>query len=160
MMLDSVPYREIIESLGEDGKDLTENCLSSWKAGGYKDFLQELRVLDQHRLRHELTLDLVREDQGIGSFQAAHKLSAALICEVVAEAGADTLRQAFKANPLNFLRVLNSLSRLTNGGLKCERHLADETDRKAAAEARKQPQGKRGLSPEAVAELNEKLNLM
>jgi hypothetical protein len=45
--------------------------------------------------------------------------------------GADTFRKAVAANPLNCLRMLNTLSRLTAGGLKCERHLAEQVERKA-----------------------------
>ena len=159
MMLDGVPYADIIASLGKPANHLTENCLSTWKAGGHQDFLKELRLLDEYRLRRELTLDLVHESGGIDAFQAAHKAAAALICEAIAELGAATLRQAVQANPLNLLRMLNSLSRLTAGGLKCERHLDDHAERLARIRAQKRP-AKKGLSKAVLKEMNEKLKLM
>jgi hypothetical protein len=81
------------------------------------------------------------------------------ICEAIAGAGSDILREALEENPLNYFRMLNSFARLTNGGLKCERHLAEQ------AEAARQPAAtdapiKRGLSPETVKDMVEQLNLM
>jgi hypothetical protein len=160
MMLDSIPYRQIIQDLGPRGRHLTENCLSTWKTGGHQDFLKELRLLDEYRVRHELTLDLAREDRGIDVFQAANKIAASLICQAVAEVGADTLRQAVQANPLNLLRMLNSLSRVTTGGLKCQSLLDSQADRAARRQQQKPARGKKGLSKAVVQEMNDKLNLM
>ena len=56
--------------------------------------------------------------------------------------------------------MLNSFARLTNGGLRCERHLIDEAERQAKLASEKLPQPKKGLSPEAKDEMIEKLNLM
>ena len=55
--------------------------------------------------------------------------------------------------------MLNSFARLTTGGLKCDRHLADQADRAASLEKAKSPR-KKGMSAQAVKEMNEKLNLM
>jgi len=160
MMLDSVPYLQIIDRLGPHGKDLTENCLSTWKAGGHQDFLKELRLLDEYRVRHELTLDLAREDPGIDVFHSAQKIAASLIGQAVAEVGAASLRQAIQANPLNLLRMLNSLSRVTAASIKCERHLSDQAERAARLKQQKVPRGKKGLSKAALKEMNDKLHLM
>ncbi|HWW02093.1 MAG TPA: hypothetical protein VNZ64_20500 [Candidatus Acidoferrum sp.] len=157
---DGFPFDEIPQQLGEQGRHLTADSIRRWKKGGYQDHLREQRLLDESRLRYQLTLDLAREDQGIQAFQAAHKLAAALICEAVAELGADSLREAIKANPLNLLRMLNSLARLTTGGLKCERHLADQAQLQLNLNSQPPPQAKRGITPESIKEMTEKLNLM
>ena len=66
---------------------------------------------------------------------------------------------------LNLLHMLNARSRITAGSLNCERHLADEAERlaKSSPETQNHP----GISPKpvgltepAVAELNQRLNLM
>lgn len=149
----------IIRQLGDPAKGITKVNITNWKTGGYQDWLKEQRWLDQCRLRHELIFDLAREEHGIDAFQAAHKMAASLICEAVADIGADSLRQAIKLNPLNLLRMLNSLSRLTSGGLKCERHLAEEADRSAKRQ-KEASNPKKGISPESVKEMKDKLNLM
>jgi hypothetical protein len=111
MLDDGLPYSEISKQLADNcGLTISADSISRWKQGGYQDYLRELRLLEESRRRYELILDLAREKQGIDAFQAAHKIAAAIICDTVAEIGADSLREAVKLNPLNFLRMLNSLS--------------------------------------------------
>lgn len=56
--------------------------------------------------------------------------------------------------------MLNSFSRLTDGGLRCERHLTDEAERHAEIQGRNAPPRKGGMSDEAVTEMIEKLHLL
>jgi hypothetical protein len=56
--------------------------------------------------------------------------------------------------------MLNSLSRLTTGGLRCERHLADHAQLQLHLNTHTPPQAKKGITPQSVKEMNEKLNLM
>ena len=159
MLDDGLPYAAIRQRLGDLGTALSDDSIGRWKIGGYQDYLRELRLLDESRLRYEFTLDLARDEPGIDVFQAAHKTAAALICEAVAEIGADSLRQAVKLNPLNLLRMLNSLSRLTTAGLKCERHLADQALQNPNYQ-QPQPKAKKGISSGSVQEMEDALHLM
>lgn len=159
MLDDGLPYAAIRQQLGQFGTNLSDDTIGRWKQGGYYDHLRELRLLDESRSRFELTLDLARQEQGIDAFQAAHKIAAALICDAVAEIGADSLRQAVKLNPLNLLRMLNSLSRLTTGGLKCERHLVDQAERNTGLQPQQSKQ-KKGISSGSVQEMEDALHLM
>jgi hypothetical protein len=160
MLDDGSTSNQIRAALGQLGKDLSLDSIDAWRKGGYHDYLREQRFLAESRLRHELVFDLAREDQSIDAFQAAHKIAAGLICEIIAEFGADTLREAVQRNPLNLLRMLNSLSRLTAGGLECERHLVDQVERTAKLKQLKAPRKKAGLSRKTLKEMQEKLNLM
>jgi hypothetical protein len=154
-IVDGVPYETIIQSLGEDSKGLTKNCISTYKTGGHKDWLREQQLLHECRLRHELVFDLAREDASINAYTAANKLAASLICEAVAEIGPESLRAAVRENPLNILRMLNSLSRLTMGGIRCERHLVDTKAGDPLAERECL-----GLSPEGRAFIERELKLL
>jgi len=160
MLDDGVPYAAICQHLAQNGTDISKDSIGRWKKAGYQDHLRELRLLDDSRLRYEFTFDLAREQQGIDVFQAAHKIAAAQICDAVAEIGADSLRQAIKLNPLNLLRTLNSLSRLTAGGLKCERHLSDQAERVAGLTQQQQPQEKKVLTQETLERIERELNLL
>jgi hypothetical protein len=159
MLDDGLTYLEIIKNLGDNAKDLNEDIMYRWKRGGYQDYLREQRILDQCRLRQERAFDLLRDGSHVNGFQATQQLATAQICETVAELGGDILREALIANPLNYFRMLNSFARLTNGGLKCERHLAEEADRKTKLEKAAAPR-KKGITPESVKEMQDKLNLM
>src|SRR6266850_4905487 len=46
MLLDGVPFRRIIESLGGDGKEINEDNVGDWKKGGYKEWLLEMQRVD------------------------------------------------------------------------------------------------------------------
>ena len=159
MLDDGVAYKQIIENLGEHGGELNEDIIYRWKTGGYQDYLREQRLLDQCRLRRDRAFDLLAGASHINGFQATQQLAAVQICETVADLGADTLREALTANPLNYFRMLNSFARLTNGGLKCERYVAEGAERKARL-ARQTAPRKKGISPESVKEMQDKLNLM
>lgn len=157
---DGQTLRSISQLLSSKGITVTEDTVGRWKKGGYQEYLRELRLLEESRQRFELTLDLAKEEQGIDVFQTAHKIAAALICEAVAEIGPNSLRRAVKAKPLNFLRMLNTLSRLTAGGLKCERLLADHRARPVDASQPADPGSKNGLSRGAVKQMEDAIKLM
>src|SRR6266576_1871265 len=48
MLLDGVPYRQIIKRLGEHGRSLSVNNISNWKTdGGFDEFLREQQRLKE-----------------------------------------------------------------------------------------------------------------
>src|ERR1044071_7719765 len=59
MLDDGFTYNQVIQNLGEHGKDLDEDHIRSWNAGGYQDYLREQRLRDQCRLRQEHAFDLL-----------------------------------------------------------------------------------------------------
>src|SRR5437667_9489040 len=63
MMLDGRVYLEIIAELGEDGKDLNEDNLSTWKSGGYLEWRTEELELLEMRYHQEYANDLARESK-------------------------------------------------------------------------------------------------
>jgi hypothetical protein len=160
MMEDGIPYLQIRASLGELGRDLTEDCFTRWKRGGHQDYLREQRLIQLCRARADRVLELIRQPGQINGFLAIQHLASAQICEAAAELGGDILRQALQANPLNYFRMLNSFSRLSTGGLKCQRHLDDQAERLARLRQTKKTARKKGISPKSVKEMEDKLHLM
>src|SRR5215831_2140064 len=100
---------------------------------------------------------MLREENPIGAFQATQQMATAQICEAVADMGGDVLRQALAANPLNYFRMLNSFARLTNGGLKCDRQLQDDHERRAKTLRSTQPGG---MTPECIQQMEDTLRLL
>ena len=160
MLDDGLSYPQIIQQLGNDGKGLDKEHIRRWKSGGYNDYLREQRLLDQCRTRAERATHLLRQPGHIPAFQAAQQIATAQICETLAETGAEILRQALAASPLNYFRMLNAFSRLATGGLKCERHLREQAQ--IAQQTNTQPEScpKKGISPGSVKEMNDKLSLL
>src|SRR5213075_1619398 len=92
-----------------------------------------------------------RQDSSLDAYTASNKLAAALICDAIAEIGPESLRAAIRENPLNLIRMLNSLSRLTLGGLRCEQHLFERNPA---------PEKKGGISEEFLHFMEKELNLL
>jgi hypothetical protein len=146
MLDDGHTYKAIIAAVGDVGLELNEDMMSRWKQGGYQDYLREQQLLEQCRMRTNRAFELMASPNSVNGFQATQQLAAAQICEAVAELGPDVLRQALTANPLNYFRMLNSFSRLANGGIRCEQHLTHDAERQAEIQARNAPPEKKVLS--------------
>jgi hypothetical protein len=158
---DGLCYAQIIQQLGSDASGLKPDHIRRWKSGGYQDYLREQRLLQQCLARTTRALALLARPGHIPAFQATQQIATAQICHALTELGSDVLREALAANPLNYFRMLNSFSRLTTGGLKCER-LLDEQAQTAAQEDKTRPESapKKGLSPDTLKEMNDKLRLL
>lgn len=159
MLDDGLSYPEIKKQLGPAGESITARAIMSWKKGGYKDYLQQQLIIARCNARLEFTLKLLGNSDPISGFQATQQLASLQICEAVADVGADILKEALAANPMNYFRMLNSFSRLTNGGLKCERFVVEAAERKADTEKAAKP-GKKGMTDGSVTEMRDKLKLM
>src|SRR5436190_6902632 len=59
MMLDSVPYAEIIERLGDPASHLKPSHLSEWKKRGHQDWLLHQDWLAERRIRQESAGDIL-----------------------------------------------------------------------------------------------------
>jgi len=118
-------------------ENLTPRHITNWKKfGGYRDWLRDQQRIEECKLRHELTLDLARNADGLPSTQPAPKVAVAEICQTIVDLGPEGLKEAMQASPMNCFRLLNALARLINSGLKCEQQI-----QKTAIETNKQKEG-------------------
>jgi hypothetical protein len=159
MLSDGLPYADIIANLGEAGAGLDEGHIGTWKNGGYQDWLREQTLLEQCRRRQELTLDFARENTGVDALQASQNIVIGLLTQALAECGEEAIRDSFQKNPLNILRAVGALSRLTSGGLKLHRHQA-EVAQQSANTQRNAADPKKGISPDVLQQMINQLNLM
>ncbi len=60
MLLDGVPYADIISRLGPDARHLTKRNLSAWKTGGYQDWLRELHLTEAIHAKYELAQSIIQ----------------------------------------------------------------------------------------------------
>src|SRR5437867_5799549 len=58
---DGIPYRTIIGVLGHHGHHLNEDNITSWKRGGYQDWLKQQDFLDQLRAKQDFALDFLKQ---------------------------------------------------------------------------------------------------
>ena len=161
MILDGIPYLDIIQRLSPEAHDLNEQNLSNWKSGGYLDWLRELHVTQAIQAKYELAQSIVAnsaDDNAAG--QAVLQTIAVNLCEFLAETDPATLRESLLSDADKFTRFVNSMVRLAEGGIKCELHRFRTQDRAAQAAKRKNPAERPGISEESLRLAEEKLHLL
>ncbi len=130
MIEDGVPYLQIVERLGEDGKGLSESNLSRWKDGGYKDWLAERAFIERTRARQETPGELVRDFDATEVSHAALQLGTLHIFEALRDLGPGTLNELLGGDCTAFARLLNALARASRETMQLQKY------REACAQAR------------------------
>lgn len=158
MLRQRIPYVQILQKLGDLGKTLNKNNLFRWKRSGYLIWLQEQQRREDARAQLQLLLDLARENDNGTIHQAAQQLATLKICYALADIDLAQLRQTFQQDPAAFLRLVQALPRLSQGGMNCERVQIQVAERKA--ELQKQQDPNRGaITQENLRKLELRLGL-
>jgi len=159
MIHDGVPYAVIIERLGEAGKGLKHYHLARWRKTGYQEWRVEQERRDRVRAREQFSLDILREKDASKLHEAPLQIAASQLCEFVADLELTALKQKFQSDPLNFVRLLNALSKLSQSGIKCESHRVEMAERQAKlAKAEIDPADK-CVTPQTLRKIDEMLRL-
>jgi hypothetical protein len=114
-LLDGVPYAKIIESLGENAKDINEDVMYRWKAGGYEDWLRELDCKEALCSSRDYARDLLKEKAGLPVQDASRTIASGQIFDLLLGFHPRTLTPALAAKPELYFRLLTALARLTEG---------------------------------------------
>jgi hypothetical protein len=125
MLDDGLPYRVIIDELGEAGQGLNSQNITNWVHGGYQDYLKHQDVIDRAKAQVELAIDLLHDigDTDIVQVRRACNYVAALqLFETMREHGDETLKKMLQARPAKYLNVIHTLCHLSNSDLKVEKH--------------------------------------
>jgi hypothetical protein len=161
MLQDGVPYNTIIERLGPQGEGLSDQNLSTWRAGGYLDWLRQLQLTQALQLKYELAQSIVaRSGSDNAAGHAVLQTIATNLCEFLAETDPSILRESLLSDADKFTRFVNSMVRLAEGGIKCELHKFRSEDRAAEAAKQNTPPEARGISEESLHTAEAKLNLL
>jgi hypothetical protein len=122
---DGVPYRAIIDKLGEQGKHLNEDNLSNWRLGGYQDYLKCQAINDRARTQTEAAADLVRESGHLDPREVQRVCSELALlhyCETLLEHGEQIANDSLKKNPAKMITLINACSNMSNANITIERH--------------------------------------
>jgi hypothetical protein len=160
MIQDGVPYLKIIERLGPDGQDLNEDALTTWKGGGYEDWLRDNDLAEVIARKYELAV-AVTEKTSSGTLPASTVLHAlaANLCEFMIETDPQILRRSVLSDSDKFTRLVNSMVRLAEGTIKCDEHKM-KVEELIASAAKQNKDAKPGISPEALRQAEEALKLL
>ena len=124
MLDDGLPYKVIIEKLGDSGKHLNEDNLSNWRLGGFQDYLKAQAVNDRARSQTEAAAEVVRKDGHLDPSLLKRVCSevALLQClDTVMEHGEQLAQHALKRNPAKLITLMNACSNMSNSNRALEK---------------------------------------
>ena len=118
MLLDGVTYLDIIQRLGDAGKDLKPAHIGEWKKRGYQDWLQQREWLDHVTAKSEFSSDLLARPNITGLHEAGLRLAASYMLDQLTRFAA----LASDPHPEIFARLVNALSRLTREAVSLQKY--------------------------------------
>ncbi len=124
MLDDGLPYRVIIDELGEAGEGLNTQNITNWVQGGYQDYLKHQDTIDRAKAQVELAIDLLKEigDTDIAQVRRACNYVAALqLLQAMRDHGDDILGKMLRDKPAKYLNVVHALCHQSNSAVKMEK---------------------------------------
>jgi len=123
MIDDGVPYNDIIRKLNdESGVQLKCHALSVWRRGGHQDWLNEQRRVAQMDKNRELVLKILRRRSSKPIAEKALDVAAAQIYELLMNFQLEALKEKLADDPEIYPEIVETLTKVSEGGLKFERH--------------------------------------
>jgi len=123
MLDEGLPYKEIIQRLGEHGKNLSKQNLSRWKQGAYQDHLYDQQLAEYNRLQMEFAAELLPEipEDSRQLAEACNRLAALQAFAALRDQGPSLLGKALKENPFAILHLSDTICRQANVALQAEK---------------------------------------
>lgn len=157
MLLDGLTYGEILKALGDAAKGVTERNITSWVQGGYKAWISQQRNLDETRVKQEVAMDLACPEGGSKIHEATLQLAATSLSEMLRELNCSSFQELLRDDPAQLTALLNSLARISDAEIRCERHRLESEAKRAKLD--NEPSCEKGLRPETRQRMEKELNL-
>jgi hypothetical protein len=128
MLDDNLPYRVIIDELGEAGEGLNAQNLTNWRQGGYQDDLKRQAMIERARAQMEFAADMLKEtgpNTAGQLLQTCNVVAATQMLDVIVDYGTDALKQMIIEKPLAYLTLLNTLCNMSNAAVRADEHRID-----------------------------------
>ena len=159
MLRQRIPYARILLQLGPRAPGLNKSNLSRWKKSGYLLWLAEQERREDAQAQVQSLLDTLGQNDTTKVHQATQHLAAMRIIQVVAGFNPGALAQAFEKEPQTFVRLIQTLPKLSRGGTECERLLLELAERKASLNGEHEPE-KRVVSQRTLQYIAQKMKLL
>src|SRR5216117_3492588 len=124
MLDDGVPYKTIIEKLGDAGKHLNEDNISNWRLGGHQDYLNTLQLNDRARTQTEAAADVLRDTGQLGPAklqQVCQEIALLQYLRTLMDHGDQLAQDSLKKNPAKMITLMNACSNMANSGLAIDK---------------------------------------
>src|SRR5437016_4518125 len=124
MLDDGVPYKTIIERLGEAGKHLNKDSISNWRLGGYQDCLKAQLINDRARTQTEAAADVVRDTGQLGPAklqQICQEIALLQYLRTLMDHGDHLAQDSLKKNPAKMITLMNTCANMASAGLAIDK---------------------------------------
>lgn len=135
-ILDGVTYPDIIQRLGEYGKDLKPDNLSQWKKRGYQDWLRQREWLEHLASKSEFSADILAAPDSSALHEAGLRVAAAQMLDQLMRFGTALNTGDPQGQPETLARLANALSRLSREALAFQKY-RDACAKTVAAELKR-----------------------
>jgi hypothetical protein len=129
LILDGVPYLDIIQRLGDSAKHITPDNIHQWKKYGYQDWLREREWLDRLCSKTEFSADILAAPDSLNLHEASLRVASSQMFDQLMRFNAES-ETAAPDQLEKFPKLVNALSRLTREALTFQKY------RDACAQAR------------------------
>jgi hypothetical protein len=153
MLLDGFAFKRIIEALGEDGKDLNDDIIGRWKAGGFQDWLLGLDRIDSLHLAKDAATDILQEKAAPDVQDASRTVASAQLYELLKLFDPTALAQALSDKPDLYFRLVSTLARLSEGEALCAQRRAQQSILQSKLEPNTNSPPKNLLSQDALKDI-------
>ena len=137
MIDDGVFYKEICEWVKkETGVQLNHDVLSTWRMRGHDRWLQEQERIREMRETRAFALEVMKENQGKVVTEAGLEIAASQLYQMLMKFKIAELKKELSKDPEAYPKVVRMLARVSEGGLKYEKHRLEKE--KAEVEAREE----------------------
>jgi len=174
-MRDNVPVFKIVEWLFKEHGPLLKELkieaigytnMNGWRKGGYKEWERQQERLEEMRVQRELAFEIA--SQSDGSVQAANlAIAAGHIYEALQDFDVRELKKKLKENPALYSLLIDGVSKLSRAGvgekklqLEFTKYQDKVAEQKSKLERELGKAKKGGLTPKAIAAMEEALNLL
>jgi len=121
---DGVPYKAIIERLGDAGKHLNEDSISNWRLGGYQDYLKAQLINDRARIQTEAAADVARVTGELSPAklqQACQEIALLQYMRTLMDHGDQLAKDSFKKNPAKMITLINACCNMATTGIAIDK---------------------------------------
>lgn len=160
MVLDGIPYAEIIASLGKPGEHLVPNHITAWKNGTFKAWQQDFERRQAMADRHQLAQDLVGRTDGTAIPEAGLRVAAAQLNEFLLAFDPAAFAGALAEKPELYLRLINTISRVNDSTALGLRTRTQQAILKEKNQTSLGGKSKNIVTDEALAQISHQINLM
>ena len=156
MLDDGFVYKDIMKMVkAETGEELGHDHISTWYHGGHERWLEEKERVRDMRETREFVREEMSKTEGKDAAEAGLKVAAEQLYEILVKFNVAGLKRELKEQPELYAKVVQMMARVSEGGLKFEKHRAEVEKAKEEKEARAEEK-----APESDEEMDEVLRAL